>query len=80
MTIATQKGNQKADREDYDMVCDLKDSSLAALVALDSDCRSLMGDGLVPVKELEKTAKEVHMRLSGNKLVTVAATDDIQGN
>ncbi|EEU38233.1 uncharacterized protein NECHADRAFT_76998 [Fusarium vanettenii 77-13-4] len=80
MTIATQKGNQKADRENYDMVCDLKDSSLAALVALDSDCRSVMGDGLVPVKELEKTAKEVHMRLSGNKLVTVAATDDIQGN
>ncbi|KAI8724151.1 hypothetical protein NCS52_00272800 [Fusarium sp. LHS14.1] len=80
LTIATQKGSQDADRESYDMVCDLKDSSLATLVALDNDCRSMMGDGLVPVKELEKAAKEVHVRLRGNKLVTVDVTHDIRGD
>lgn len=62
------------------MVCDLKDSSLAALVALDNDCRSVMGDGLGPVRELEKTAKEAHVRLRGNRLVAVDTTHDIRGD
>ncbi|KAI8686673.1 hypothetical protein NCS56_00327800 [Fusarium sp. Ph1] len=79
MTIATQKSNQKSDRESYDMVCDLKDSSLAALVALDNDCRSVVGNGLGPVRELEKTAREVHVRLRGNRLVVVDATHHIRG-
>ncbi|RTE84812.1 hypothetical protein BHE90_000647 [Fusarium euwallaceae] len=71
MTIATQKHNQKSDRESYDMVCDLKDSSLAALVALNNDSRGVVGDGLGPISGLEKTAKEVHVRLRGNRLVAV---------
>ncbi|RSL59503.1 hypothetical protein CEP51_013914 [Fusarium floridanum] len=80
LTIVAQKRNQKSDRESYDMICDLKDSSLAALVALDIESRSVMGDGLGPISGLEKTAKEVHVRLRGNRLVAVDATNEIRGD
>ncbi|RMJ08844.1 hypothetical protein CDV36_011535 [Fusarium kuroshium] len=80
MTIATQKHNQKSDRESYDMVCDLKDSSLAALVALNNDSRGVVGDGLGPISELERTAKEVHVRLRGNRLVAVDPAHETRGD
>ncbi|GAW14077.1 hypothetical protein ANO14919_034690 [Xylariales sp. No.14919] len=48
---------------------DAKDSSLAALVALNEACRETVGGGVRPASEMKKTAKGVMVRLEGRELV-----------
>jgi hypothetical protein len=45
------------------------------MVGLDSDCRSLVGDRLRPVSELEEMAKGVRARMKGNQLVPIDRVD-----
>jgi hypothetical protein len=61
--------------DEFDCSRELKDSSLATMVGLDSDCRSLVGDGLRPVSELEEMAKGVRARMKGNQLVPIDRVD-----
>ncbi|KAF0315633.1 hypothetical protein GQ607_017120 [Colletotrichum asianum] len=49
--------------------CDVKGSSLATLVALGEECRAAAGGGLGPVKELERTARKLAVRLEGSQIV-----------
>ncbi|KAF6793727.1 hypothetical protein CMUS01_16073 [Colletotrichum musicola] len=55
---------------------DVKGSSLATLVALSADCRAAAGGGLGPVKELEKTAKTLRVRLEGGQIVLAEVVDE----
>lgn len=48
---------------------DVKGSSLATLVALGGECRAAAGGGLGPVKELERTARNLAVRLEGSQNV-----------
>lgn len=48
---------------------DIKDSSLATLVALSDECRIAAGDGLQSADELKRTARRLQVRLEGNAIV-----------
>ncbi|GKT67238.1 hypothetical protein ColTof4_13622 [Colletotrichum tofieldiae] len=60
----TSEGDQIAFR-------DVKDSSLATLVALSDDCRVAAGGGLRSAQNLVSTAKELQVRLEGDEIVRV---------
>ncbi|KAF4458817.1 DUF3176 domain [Fusarium albosuccineum] len=71
LTVVAQGRSPESDEADPGLLRDLKDSSLATLVALDNDSRMLTGNGLQSVNELKKTAKELRVRMKGNQLVPV---------
>ncbi|KAJ3529387.1 hypothetical protein NM208_g9785 [Fusarium decemcellulare] len=71
LTVVAQGRSLESDEADPGLLRDLKDSSLATLVALDNDSRMLAGNGLQSVNELKKTAKELRVRVKGNQLVPV---------
>lgn len=48
---------------------DVKDSSLATLVALGGECRTAAGGGLRPVDELKNAAKGLKVQLRGRQIV-----------
>lgn len=48
--------------------CDVKGSSVTP-VALGEECRAAAGGGLGPVKELERTARKLAVRLEGSQIV-----------
>ncbi|KAF5004200.1 hypothetical protein FDECE_9282 [Fusarium decemcellulare] len=71
LTVVAQGRSLESDEADPGLLRDLKDSSLATLVALDNDSHMLAGNGLQSVNELKKTAKELRVRMKGNQLVPV---------
>lgn len=64
-------GGAKERRESRSVPPDLKDSSLAVLSALSTECRAMMGDGLQPIQELKARSRRVRVRLEGGEIVPV---------
>ena len=56
---------------------DLKDSSLAVLSALSTECRARMGDGIRPIEELNAASKRIWVRLEGGEIVPVEYAEGV---
>jgi hypothetical protein len=70
LTMISQSRRQRThQRENVLVYEDVKDSSLATLVALGGQCRQRMGGGLRPIDELEKAAKDLRVRLDTQEVV-----------
>ncbi|KID61446.1 hypothetical protein MAN_09211, partial [Metarhizium hybridum] len=61
--------SQVSSPEDRLVFQDIKDSSLAMLVALNKECHAAAGGGLQPMDELKKNARSLRVKLKGNQVV-----------
>ncbi|CAH0038263.1 unnamed protein product [Clonostachys solani] len=70
LTMIYQSRRQRNHQRESTLVYeDVKDSSLATLVALGGQCRQRMGGGLRPLNELERAAKDLRVRLDAQEVV-----------
>ncbi|KID94384.1 hypothetical protein MAJ_09661, partial [Metarhizium majus ARSEF 297] len=69
--------SQVSSPEDRLVFQDIKDSSLAMLVALNKECHTAAGGGLQPMDELKKTARTLRVKLKGNQVVLQEGTADM---
>ncbi|QLI71080.1 uncharacterized protein G6M90_00g080160 [Metarhizium brunneum] len=70
--------SQVSSPEDRLVFQDIKDSSLAMLVALNKECHAAAGGGLQPMDELKKTARSLRVKLKGNQVVPQDGTAETQ--
>ncbi|KID84994.1 hypothetical protein MGU_07787 [Metarhizium guizhouense ARSEF 977] len=69
--------SQVSSPEDRLVFQDIKDSSLAILVALNKGCHGAAGGGLQPMDELKKTARSLRVKLKGNQVVPQEGTAEM---
>lgn len=70
--------SQVSSPEDRLVFQDIKDSSLAVLVALNKECHGAAGGGIQPMDELKKTARSLQVKLKGNQVVPQEGTAETQ--